>query len=112
MAQMEGKVVMVYNMGTEDHPLAEAITEVTTYIEMILTRIVISISYGWQYSHCFNFFRYSGSKYYNYSQVNDGYYHVVKFVRTGANATLQVDEYDVRTKNPKGENIISSFNNL
>ncbi|XP_047738095.1 neurexin-1 [Hyalella azteca] len=59
---VDGKVVMVYNMGTEDHPIAEPV-----------------------------------------AQVNDGLYHVVKFVRTGANATLQVDDYDVLSKNPKDE---------
>ena len=30
------------------------------------------------------------------SKVNDGKYHVVRFVRTGVNSTLQVDDNQVR----------------
>ena len=52
---------MVYNMGTDDHPIGELL-----------------------------------------SKVNDGDYHVVRFVRSGPNATLQIDDYDVQTKHPKG----------
>lgn len=53
---------MVYNMGTEDHPIGEVM-----------------------------------------AKVNDGIYHVVRFIRSGSNATVQIDDYEVRSKNPKGE---------
>ena len=52
---------LVYNLGTEDHPIGEQIT-----------------------------------------RVNDGIYHVLRFTRSGPNATLQMDNYEVKTKNPRG----------
>ena len=33
-------------------------------------------------------------------KVNDGQHHVVRFTRSSANATLQVDDFNVQTKNP------------
>ncbi|CAL4079401.1 unnamed protein product, partial [Meganyctiphanes norvegica] len=57
---IDGNVYMVYNMGTEDHPIGERLTK-----------------------------------------INDGTYHVVRFVRSGPNATIQVDDYQVHSKNPK-----------
>jgi len=53
---------MVYNMGTNDHPIGEV-----------------------------------GVK------VNDNQYHVVRFTRSGANSTLQIDDYSVQTLNPGGD---------
>lgn len=35
-------------------------------------------------------------------KVNDGEHHVVRLTRSSANATLQVDDYNVQTKNPVG----------
>lgn len=35
-------------------------------------------------------------------KVNDGEHHVVRLTRSSANATLQVDDYNVQTKNPGG----------
>lgn len=35
-------------------------------------------------------------------KVNDNNYHVVRFVRNGANATLQIDDYNVQTLSPQG----------
>jgi hypothetical protein len=35
-------------------------------------------------------------------KVNDGEHHVVRLTRSSANATLQVDDYNVQTKNPSG----------
>lgn len=52
---------MVYNMGTNDHPLGE-----------------ISV------------------------KVNDNAYHVVRFRRSGANSTLQIDDFNVQTNHPTG----------
>lgn len=37
-------------------------------------------------------------------KVNDNNYHVVRFVRNGANATLQIDDYNVQTLSPQGNN--------
>ena len=37
------------------------------------------------------------------TKVNDNTYHVVRFTRTGGNATLQVDDYNVQTLSPQGE---------
>ena len=59
--KVDGNMFMLYNMGTDDHPIGEVL-----------------------------------------SHVNDGEYHVVKFVRSGPNATLQVDDYDIQNKHPKG----------
>jgi len=53
---------MVYNMGTNDHPIGEV-----------------------------------GVK------VNDNQYHVIRFTRSGANSTLQIDDYSVQTLNPGGK---------
>lgn len=36
--------------------------------------------------------------------VNDGKYHIVKFTRSGGNATLQVDDLPVIERYPTGEN--------
>nr|CAD7576700.1 unnamed protein product [Timema californicum] len=49
---VEGNIFMVYNMGTNDHPIGE-----------------IGI------------------------KVNDNLFHVVRFTRSGANSTIQVDDY-------------------
>lgn len=57
---------MVYNMGTNDHPIGEI-----------------------------------GVK------VNDNAYHVVRFTRSGANSTIQVDDYNVQTNHPEGNNFSS-----
>ena len=35
-------------------------------------------------------------------KLNDGKYHVVRFTRSGANATLQVDDNQIQTKHPGG----------
>lgn len=59
--QVEGNVFVVYNLGTNDHPLGD-----------------ISI------------------------KVNDNKYHVIKFTRTGANSSLQIDDYNVQTSHPSG----------
>ena len=40
------------------------------------------------------------------TKVNDGRYHVVRFMRSDINATIQVDDNPVQTKFPQG---ISSF---
>ena len=34
--------------------------------------------------------------------VSDGLYHVIRFTRSGANATLQVDDWPRRHRNPTG----------
>lgn len=60
--QVDGNIFVVYNMGTEDHPIGEVL-----------------------------------------SKVNDGTYHVVRFIRSGPNATVQVDDYEMKEKNPSGE---------
>lgn len=62
---------MVYNMGTNDHPIGEV-----------------------------------GVK------VNDNQYHVVRFTRSGANSTLQIDDYSVQTLNPGGEFLVTSANSV
>ena len=59
--QVEGNIFMVYNMGTNDHPIGE-----------------INV------------------------KVNDNQYHVVRFTRSGANSTIQVDDYNVQTNHPAG----------
>ncbi len=43
--------------------------------------------------------------------VNDGKYHIVKFTRSGGNATLQVDDLPVIERYPTGETITSHTNN-
>lgn len=65
---VEGNVLMMYNMGTEDHALGE-----------------LGV------------------------RVNDGEYHVVRFTRSGSNATIQVDDYNVQAKHPGGKQL-SVFN--
>ncbi|PSN31987.1 Neurexin-3 [Blattella germanica] len=65
---VEGNIFMVYNMGTNDHPIGEI-----------------------------------GVK------VNDNAYHVVKFTRSGANSTIQIDDYNVQTNHPSGHQL-SVFN--
>ena len=60
--QVEGKIFVIYNMGTEDHPVGEVM-----------------------------------------SKVNDGMYHVVRFIRSGPNATVQIDDYEIQENNPSGE---------
>ncbi|PNF32109.1 hypothetical protein B7P43_G02829 [Cryptotermes secundus] len=65
---VEGNIFMVYNMGTNDHPIGEI-----------------------------------GVK------VNDNAYHVVRFTRSGANSTIQVDDYNVQTNHPEGHQL-SVFN--
>lgn len=60
---------MVYNMGTNDHPISE-----------------INV------------------------KVNDDSYHVVRFTRSGANSTLQIDDYNIQTYHPSGHQL-TVFNN-
>ena len=43
-------------------------------------------------------------------RVNDGEHHVVRFTRASANATMQVDDYNVQTKNPPGKQRFVRFN--
>ena len=45
-----------------------------------------------------------------FEKVNDGKYHVVRFTRSGANSTIQVDGSTMQTKNPKGE--IETFSQI
>ncbi|XP_075221682.1 neurexin 1-like [Lycorma delicatula] len=61
---VEGNIFMVYNMGTNDHPIGE-----------------ISV------------------------KVSDNAYHVVRFTRSGANSTIQVDDYNVQTNHPAGHQL-------
>lgn len=37
-----------------------------------------------------------------FERVNDSRYHVIRFQRSGANATIQLDSYAVQMKFPKG----------
>lgn len=37
-----------------------------------------------------------------FTKVNDGKYHIVRFVRNGANSTIQVDNLPLQPKNPPG----------
>ena len=46
-----------------------------------------------------------------YHKVNDGKYHVIRFTRSGANATLQIDKWDRATKVPLG-NVLPSIHVL
>lgn len=62
--KVEGNVFMVYNMGTNDHPIGE-----------------INV------------------------KVNDDSYHVVRFTRSGANSTIQVDDYSVQAIHPNGHQL-------
>ncbi|GIY63430.1 hypothetical protein CDAR_531741 [Caerostris darwini] len=61
---VDGNLYMVYNMGTEDHPIGE-----------------------------------------HSVHVNDGQYHVVRFTRSGPNSTIQVDDHNVRVKQPAGRQL-------
>ena len=45
-----------------------------------------------------------------FEKVNDGKYHVVRFTRSGANSTIQVDGSTMQTKNPKGK--IETFSQI
>ena len=36
-------------------------------------------------------------------KVNDNQYHVIRFTRSGANSTLQVDDYNFQSNHPSGE---------
>lgn len=36
-------------------------------------------------------------------KVNDNNYHVVRFTRSGGNATLQIDDYNVQTLHAQSE---------
>ena len=36
------------------------------------------------------------------TKVNDNNYHVVRFIRSGGNATLQLDDYNVQNVHPQG----------
>jgi len=36
-------------------------------------------------------------------KVNDNAYHVVRFTRSGANSTIQVDDYNVQMNHPAGK---------
>ena len=36
------------------------------------------------------------------TKVNDGRYHVVRFTRSAANSTLQIDDNQIQTKFPDG----------
>ena len=44
-----------------------------------------------------------------YHKLNDGKNHVIRFTRSGANATLQVDKWDRTTKVPVGNVVVSFF---
>lgn len=39
-------------------------------------------------------------------KVNDGQYHVIKFVRSGANATLTIDDHTPQSVSPEGITIL------
>lgn len=36
-------------------------------------------------------------------KVNDNQYHVIRFTRSGANSTLQVDDYNLQSNHPSGK---------
>ncbi|XP_021341144.1 neurexin-1a-like isoform X3 [Mizuhopecten yessoensis] len=65
---VDGNVFVVYNMGTDNHPLGQLLRK-----------------------------------------HNNGNYHVIRFTRSGANATLQINEGPIVHKNPTGEQL-SVFN--
>ncbi|XP_026680503.1 neurexin-2 [Diaphorina citri] len=44
-------------------------------------------------------------------KVNDGFYHVVRFTRNAANSTLQLDDFNLQTNFPSG-NQLSVFNSV
>lgn len=39
-------------------------------------------------------------------KVNDNNYHVVRFTRSGGNATLQIDDYNVQTLYAQGKSLM------
>jgi len=45
-----------------------------------------------------------------FEKVNDGRYHVVRFMRDGANATIQVDNLPVQFRNATGDHTRTNFN--
>ena len=45
-------------------------------------------------------------------KVDDGKYHVVRFTRSGANSTLQLDELQIQTKYPSGNNIAVAIQSI
>ncbi|XP_022254288.1 neurexin-1-like, partial [Limulus polyphemus] len=61
---MEGTIFVVYNLGTQDHPVGELS-----------------------------------------ARVDDGQYHVVRFIRSGPNSTIQLDHHNVVTKHPSGKQL-------
>ncbi|XP_069116401.1 neurexin-1-like isoform X2 [Argopecten irradians] len=65
---VDGNVFVVYNMGTDNHPIGQLLRK-----------------------------------------HNNGKYHVIRFIRSGANATLQINEGPVVPKNPTGDQL-SVFN--
>lgn len=75
---------MVYNVGSHDHPLGD-----------------VGVKVRHRQSNIFSFY-YISSFVNLFVQVNDNVYHVVRFSRRGANATLQVDDYDVQVNQPQG----------
>lgn len=36
-------------------------------------------------------------------KVNDNQYHVIRFTRSGANSTLQIDDYNLQSNHPQGK---------
>lgn len=60
--KVNGHLVVVYNVGTNDHPIGEANVN-----------------------------------------VNDNSYHLIRFVRSGPNSTLQVDDNSMQTHYPSGK---------
>ncbi|XP_074649233.1 neurexin-1-like [Tubulanus polymorphus] len=61
MEIISGKIFVTYNMGTNDHPIGDILTN-----------------------------------------VDDKKYHVIRFTRSGLNATIQVDDLPIHTKHPRG----------
>ncbi|KAL4134816.1 hypothetical protein QTP88_006525 [Uroleucon formosanum] len=68
LEMVNGHIVVIYNVGTNDHPIGEA-------------NVI----------------------------VNDNSYHLVRFVRSGPNSTLQVDDNSMQTLYPSGHQL-SVFN--
>lgn len=62
LKKVNGHLVVVYNVGTNDHPIGEANVN-----------------------------------------VNDNSYHLIRFVRSGPNSTLQVDDNSMQTHYPSGK---------
>ncbi len=38
-----------------------------------------------------------------FQKVNDGQYHIIRFIRNGANASIQVDDWEVQPKIASGQ---------